>query len=395
MLPRQTRVGMSSRVTVGHAMSAEQVRAGHPDKVCDQIADNILDAFIEGAKSLGLPASGAEQQRAAIEVLAKDTTVVLAGEVRVDVDVAKGITYAEIVESVLSSVGYDASRLRIIDLLGIQQPELQASSDRRGAGDQGVMVGYATRESPSGMPIEHVYASGICQALDLHMRLPGFEWMRPDGKAQVTVNSAGRLQKIVVGVQHASDVGGTTLPSRIQKTIREQVVEEILLPLLGPDVRTADIVVNGSGSFAIGGPAGDAGVVGRKIVCDSYGPRVPVGGGAFSGKDPTKVDRTGAYMARMIAKAALRESEESQAVTARIAYAIGSRDPEMLVVTDESGRDLSSWAARHFPDLAPAAIQERLDLWRHRSTAWSYGDCARYGHFGRPGLPWEEQADED
>lgn len=365
------------------------MRAGHPDKLCDQIADAILDRFLDVARANGVSAEHARRQRAGIEVLAKDNTVVLAGEVRLLDGVVPEIDYEKIVGGIFQKVGYDSSTISVVNLIGMQQPELQASSDRQGAGDQGVMIGYATSETSEQVPLEHKLATEICRMLDSKLGTPDFEWLRPDGKAQVTIGPNNKVTKIVVGAQHAESVNGSVDPMEIQDFVKAFVLEHILLPTLGEKALAASIVVNGTGSFAIGGPTGDAGVCGRKIVCDAYGPRIPVGGGAFSGKDPTKVDRTGAYMARYVARSALEAHGDASSVTVRIAFAIGNHHPEMVSATDSNGRDLSGWVTRSFPDLSPMAMQEILDLWRLRDDSWSYLECARYGHFGRSHFPWE------
>jgi S-adenosylmethionine synthetase len=371
--------------------TCEQVRAGHPDKLCDRIADAILDRILSDGSNGTTPSTIVQSRRAGLEVLAKDETIVLSGEVRAAGSLPLEVDLEGLVRSVVSAVGYDnGPRIRIIDLIGVQQPELQASSDRKGAGDQGIMVGFATTETPELMPLEFSYVTRICQALDRRMGAPGYEWMKPDGKAQVTLNSDLTIRKLVVGIQHATHIHGVTEGARIQQLIAEQLRDDFFPAVLGDVARGADIIVNGTDSFAIGGPAGDAGVVGRKIVCDAYGPGVPVGGGAFSGKDPTKVDRSAAYMARRIARQALvEEATRDTSVTVRIAYAIGQKQPEMLVVATNTGDDLTPWARATFPDLSPPAIAESLDLWHPQAGNWSYQQTASYGHFGREGFPWE------
>lgn len=374
-----------------HSRSCEQVRAGHPDKLCDQIADSILDAMIDLAYEDGtvLKQSRVPTLRAGLEVLAKGDTVVLSGEIRILDRIRQRLDYMEIVNKVVRESGYDYAP-NVVMLVGDQQPELQASSDRHGAGDQGIMIGYASDETTEMMPLEFSLATRICRGLDKLIGTPNFEWLRPDGKAQVTIDGTNRVTKIVIGVQHAGVVKGVEKAGQVQHIIREQLIEEFLYSLLGRnELMSTEIVVNGTGSFTIGGPAGDAGVAGRKIVCDSYGPAVPVGGGAFSGKDPTKVDRSGAYMARVIAVSALREmAGDANSVTVRLAYAIGRFQPEMIVATTNNGREIADWVSSRYPDLSPMAIAERLDLWRLGGSPWRYTDAARYGHFGRPEFPW-------
>lgn len=373
-----------------HPRTAEQVRAGHPDKLCDQIADAILDSLLAVDMS---PASGTSlvpngrRTRAGIEILAKGKTIVLGGEVRTE----EAVDYDAIVRRVWSETGYpSAEGLKIINLIGEQPSELQVNSDRQAAGDQGVMVGYATPETREMMPREFLYATAICRELDLRMGQPGYEWLRPDGKAQVTLGRSGQVDALVVEAQHAAHdhVDGS---GQLQAALAQQVIDDVLRPLFGDEMLEARFVFNGAGSFAVGGPDGDAGLVGRKIVCDAYGPRVPVGGGAFSGKDPTKIDRAGAYAARYIARRAVSVgATDGEAITVTLAYAIGETQPDMVHAITSAGRDLSSWVRTEFPDLSPRAISEELDLWRRRPTAWTYRDTARYGHFGRSGVPWEE-----
>jgi S-adenosylmethionine synthetase len=377
--------------------TAEQVRAGHPDKLCDQVGDAILDALL-GLDDKAIPEApfsvGRRFHRAGLEVLAKDDTVVISGEVRVPGGAADSLDYDGIVRQVYASAGYvNADRLRILNLVGVQQPELQASSDRRGAGDQGVMVGYATSATEDGLPAEFSYATDICTTLDDAMRTPEFAWLRPDGKAQVTIDAAGRVRRIVVGAQHASEINGITDPDEIQGFARDAVVAQILRPIFGDAMADSTVIVNGTGSFAIGGPAGDAGALGRKLVCDAYGPHVPVGGGAFSGKDPTKVDRSGAYMARHIARTVVAEEVSgAKSATVWLAYAIGSTQPEMVYGVTDSGRDISRWIRSRFPDLVPAALAERFDLWKQGPSSWNYRETARYGHFRRTVFPWNVPA---
>ena len=203
----------------------------------------------------------------------------------------------------------------------------------------------------------------------------------------------GRYRKIVIGAQHTPVVDGLADSPSIQRRIEDQLVEELIRPALGAEALKAQIVVNGSGSFAIGGPAGDAGVVGRKVVCDAYGPAVPVGGGAFSGKDPTKVDRSAAYMARYIARSAVLEGVRgAKAVRVALAYAIGGHQPEMVAATTQDGSVISDWVVSTFPDLAPASIAEHLGLWGRGGGSWTYASTAFHGHFGRAGVPWEGQS---
>jgi S-adenosylmethionine synthetase len=373
-------------------VTCEQVRAGHPDKFCDQIADAILDAAlrIEGAdvrRRVTFPTI-----RTGIEVMAKDHVVIVSGEIRFSADVARNTDIDALVRQKWDEVGYpDSQKVEVINQIRDQQPELQASSDLRGAGDQGIMIGFATRETPQYLPLEFVLSTRLCQRMDSLFTSGQLPWLRADGKAQVTISPSGEVTRVVVGVQHTPIVYGLTDPPKIWEILHHEVVKHIVEPVLGTGLDRQAITINGTGSFTIGGPLGDAGVLGRKIVADAYGPSVPVGGGAFSGKDPTKVDRSAAYMARMIALVALTEGDPSaNSVTVRLAYAIGSHQPEMVVGLTDTGVDLSAWIRHRFSDLSPSHIADRLDLWRiSAETTWRYQDTAVYGHFGRKEFPWE------
>ena len=374
----------------GIFVTCEQVRAGHPDKFCDQVADAILDAALEAARAEPMACVAFPTIRTGIEVLAKDNLVLVSGETRFSTDVARHVDVDTLVRRKWRDLGYPgADNLVVINYIRTQQPELQASSDRRGAGDQGVMIGFATRETPSRLPTEFVLATRLCQRMDsLLGQLP---WLMPDGQVQVTVSPAKEVTRVVVGAQHTQAIDGVTDSQEVWDLVHDGVMKHVVEPVLGSGLSPQAVTINGTGSFAIGGPFGDAGVVGRKIVADAYGPTVPVGGGAFSGKDPTKVDRSAAYMARLIALAALDDADPSaESVTIRLAYAIGRHQPEMVVGLTDKGVDISSWVHQKFPDLSPFYIADRLDLWRTSPDAtWRYQDACVYGHFGRKDFPWE------
>jgi S-adenosylmethionine synthetase len=285
--------------------TAEHVSQGHPDKACDQFAGSILDSILDAARDVGAhdeaDPNHATHQRAAIEMLAKDYLVFVSGEVRMGPEVARRVRVADIVRGKWAEIGYpDADKVSVIDHLQVQSPELQASSDNEGAGDQGIMVGFATNETESGLPKEYAAARDLCLRIQELGRLGIAPWVRADAKTQVTLNAAGDVDRVVIAVRHAADVDGATDPREIQRHIKSTLIEHAIRPLFGA-LSPERISVNGTGSFLIGGPIGDAGVAGRKIVVDAYGPNVPVGGGAYSGKEPTKVDRSAAYMARHIA----------------------------------------------------------------------------------------------
>jgi S-adenosylmethionine synthetase len=380
-------------MSINEAITCEHVRLGHPDKICDQIGDAIIDEALVLARNLPPRADqyGLNSLRFGLEVIAKDHFIIITGEARLPQEVAYSLNIDSITKSVWKEIGYpDADKLTVINHIKTQQPELQASSDRLGAGDQGVMIGYACSETESLMPREYVIAREIIQAISKFHASGSANWVMPDGKCQVTVLPSGEVTSVVVGVQHTSSIDGIVNdPEAIQDFIRSEIINRVIKTVVPSAVNRAQITVNGTGSFAIGGPTGDAGVLGRKIVVDAYGPRVPVGGGAFSGKDPTKVDRSAAYMARHIARTIVLEQGAMSAKVV-LAYAIGKHQPEMIVGQTDTGTDVSPWIRHRFPDLSPPSIAERFNLWRKNPDgAWSYKDTASNGHFGRQEFPWE------
>lgn len=378
--------------------TAEHVSQGHPDKACDQFADAILDAALDAARATNAAASELDypsRQRTAVEILAKDYLVVVSGEVRMGPRVISQVDVANIVRNKWAEIGYlDAEKVTVVNHLQVQSPELQSSSDRDGAGDQGIMVGFATNETRSGLPREYEAARDLCMKIQALAKNGVAPWIRADAKTQVTLDCDGRIDRVVIAVHHAPSVDGATDPAAIQKRIKAVLLEHAIEPILGADVAPDRVTVNGTGSFVIGGTIGDAGVVGRKIVVDAYGPHVPVGGGAYSGKDPSKVDRSAAYMARHIAKtAAMLRIRDAKSVTVHLAYCIGLRQPEMILAVTDSGVDISDWVAARFPDLSPRHICDTLGLWRVEPTSkWRYQDAAAFGHFGRDAFPWENLA---
>jgi S-adenosylmethionine synthetase len=374
------------------SFTAEHVSPGHPDKFCDGVADRILDAVLRAAHTSGAAADAPNRQRTAIEILAKDHLVVVSGEVRMGPGVAPAVDVDAIVRQAWREVGYDnPDHISVIDHVRAQSPELQVNADADGAGDQGIMVGYATRRTPSFMPPEYEMARSLCQRIWAIGRDGIAPFARSDIKTQVTIDPDGAPSHVVIAVQHAAMIDGISDPVTVQKIVREAMIELAVRPVLG-EVASAKVVVNGSGSFVVGGPIGDAGVVGRKIAVDAFGPAVPVGGGAYSGKDPTKVDRSAAYMARHIAKTAVALGvRDARDATVHLAYAIGSRQPEMITAVTERGIDISDWVRSRFTDLSPRAIGEVLGLWH--PTGWSYQDTAGFGHYGRGSFPWEAVAD--
>ena len=358
--------------------TSESVSEGHPDKVADQVSDAILDAYLD-LDPLA---------KVACEVLITDRQLIIAGEVastaHVDaIAVAKNVIgrigYTD------PSTGFDARNAVYLSLLHEQSPEIHASVFAGGAGDQGLMFGYACTETPAFMPMPIWLAHRLMERQSQLRRTGAIPWLLPDAKAQVTVIYAGDepvgVDTVVLSTQHRSHI--------LQEEIRETVTREIILPVIREFFPGADpkILVNPSGSFTIGGPQGDTGLTGRKIIVDSYGGSSPHGGGAFSGKDPSKVDRSAAYAARWVAKHLVAAGLASRC-TVQLAYAIGVAEPVSIHVdTHGTGlvddQELAAHCGKVF-DLRPAGIIQALGLDRP-----IYQSTASYGHFGREGFPWE------
>ena len=365
-----------------YIFTSESVSEGHPDKVCDYISDSILDACFEQDT----------QSRVACETLCKSDTVVLAGEITTN---AK-FDYEKIVREAVKEIGYtDPSEpfcdttLKVISLITRQSPQISqgvtaatSQSGDQGAGDQGIMFGYATNESAELMPLPILLAHKLTKGLTDDRKAGKVSWLRPDNKSQVSVlydgNEPKEVTAVVVSTQHTTKTN--------QKEIAEYVRE-----VLGPRVlgswwnKNAQLHVNPTGDFSMGGPGTDAGVTGRKIIVDSYGGAGRHGGGAFSGKDPSKVDRSSAYYCRYVAKQVVASGLAKKAEI-QVGYAIGMAKPvSVKVETFGTGdeRAAAEFVMNAF-DFRPRAIIDRLDLLRpiYRSTT-------NYGHFGRPGLPWE------
>ena len=368
--------------------SSESVTEGHPDKLCDQVSDAILDALL--AKD--------PMARVACETATTTGTVLVAGEITTT-------AYADvisIVREVVKDIGYtnahygfDYETCGVLTAIKPQSPDIaqgvdQAQDDRAelGAGDQGMMFGFAVDETPELMPLPITLAHAIAKQLAKSRKTGELKYLRPDGKSQVTVEYhkgvPKRVHTVVVATQHDDDID----LARIQKDVKEAIVHAAIpKELLDAETR---YLINGTGKFVIGGPMGDAGLTGRKIIVDTYGGYAPHGGGAFSGKDPTKVDRSGAYAARYVAKNIVAAKLATRCQI-QIAYVIGVAKPVSLnvetfgtgTVDDEVIRRLID---EHF-DFRPQAIIERFHLRRP-----IYRQTATYGHFGRPDLdlPWEK-----
>jgi len=368
--------------------TSESVSMGHPDKLADQISDGILDALM----------AEDPYSRVACETMVTTGVAIVAGEITTKAQ----IDYADVVREVIREVGYtddemgiSADSCAVLLSLGRQSPDIAMGVDEDesrgkplGAGDQGLMFGYACRDTAELMPVPIALAHRILRRLTLARQEAEVDWLRPDSKSQVTVEFEGRrpvrIDTVVVSTQHAPQVE--------QKEIREFVVEQVVKPVLPPELAGGQIkyLVNPTGRFEIGGPRGDCGLTGRKIIVDTYGGWARHGGGAFSGKDPTKVDRSAAYMARHIAKnvvaAGLADRCELQ-----LAYAIGVAEPvSILVDTEGTGKiddsRLCELIRELFP-LTPGGIIKYLDLRRPIFRATAAG-----GHFGRsePEFTWEK-----
>jgi len=368
--------------TVAYTFTSESVSEGHPDKVCDTIADSILDAHL----ALD-PAS-----RVACEVLVKGHRVVLAGEITS----SAVIDYPALVKQVVEEIGYvDADQdfrpdnLEIHVFLSAQAAEIAQGVDadtslsgEQGAGDQGIMFGYATDETEELMPLPILLSHKLARSLAEHRRSGSAAWLRPDAKTQVSVRYENgvpvAVTDVLVSTQHSADVD--------RETIRQFVALNVVPEALGKWYRDdINLMVNPTGSFVQGGPSADAGVTGRKIIVDSYGGMGRHGGGAFSGKDPSKVDRSGAYFCRFVAREVVKAGLAKRAEV-QVAYAIGVAEPVSVKVDTFGTGD--ERAAEEFVrtgfDFRPGAIIERLDLLRP-----IYRQTTNYGHFGKSWLPWE------
>ena len=362
--------------------TSESVTEGHPDKVCDYIADSILDAHLTEDKC----------SRVACEVLCKGNNVVLAGEITS----REKVDYEKIVRAAVVEIGYTdpsepfcADTLNVKEMVTTQAPEIAQGVNicsslcgEQGAGDQGMMFGYATNETPELMPLPILLAHQLARGLAEDRRKGDFLWLRPDGKTQVTLlyeNSTPKaVTDILVSTQHSPDIDREAIITYV----RETLAPRILGRWFNSDIQ---VNVNPTGSFVHGGPATDCGLTGRKIIVDTYGGVARHGGGCFSGKDPSKVDRSAAYFCRYVARQLVKEGIAKRAEI-QVAYAIGEAQPVSIKV-DTFGTGDEEAAARFVSrfDFRPAAIIERLDLLRP-----IYRQTTNYGHFGKKGLPWEE-----
>lgn len=338
--------------------TVESVTSGHPDKVCDQISDAILDAALRQDK----------MSRVAIESFGSHGTLMIGGEIRTN---AK-LDFAKIAAKVYKDIGYK-DKLRILVKVAKQSGDIAMGVDTGGAGDQGIMYGYATNETKEMLPLGVVLSHALARRLEELRRRKTLKWARPDGKTQVTIAN-GKVITALCSTQHDEKVS--------QEQIRADLVKHLFKPVLG-NLDEIEILVNPTGQFIQGGFMADAGLTGRKIQVDTYGGIAPHGGGAFSGKDSTKVDRSAAYMCRFVAKNLVANGYAKKALVS-VAYAIGRVDPVMVEAFDDTGKNLTDIVQKHF-DFRPRAIIERLKLRKP-----IFQKTAAYGHFGVEGRPWEE-----
>ncbi|MDD1782347.1 methionine adenosyltransferase [Enterovibrio sp. ZSDZ35] len=367
-----------------HLFTSESVSEGHPDKIADQISDAVLDAILEQDP----------KARVACETYVKTGMVMVGGEITtsawVDIEELTRQTVREI-GYVHSDMGFDADSCAVLNTIGKQSPDINQGVDRadpkeQGAGDQGIMFGYACNETDVLMPAPITYSHRLVQRQAEVRKNGTLPWLRPDAKSQVTFQyNDGKIvgiDAVVLSTQHCDTISTPDL--------REAVMEEIIKPVLPSEWlnKETKFFINPTGRFVIGGPMGDCGLTGRKIIVDTYGGAARHGGGAFSGKDPSKVDRSAAYAARYVAKnivaAGLADRCEIQ-----LSYAIGVADPTSIMIetfgTEKVSHEIIIEAVRQHFDLRPYGLQEMLNLLQP-----IYKKTAAYGHFGREEFPWEK-----
>ena len=380
-----------------HLFTSESVTMGHPDKVADQISDAVLDALLKQDP----------KSRVAVETLVTTGQVVLAGEVTTEAYVDAAQIARETIKDIgytHPDIGFDADSCGVLSAIHSQSPDIARGVDKaednereQGAGDQGLMFGYATKETDVLMPLPIHLAHRLVERLALVRQNKKLPWLRPDGKSQVTIEYVGerpvRVHTVVISTQHDTSVLDKN--DEFSKKAKQLIIENVIKPVIPKKLWNDDIIfhINPTGKFVVGGPHGDTGLTGRKIIVDSYGGRGAHGGGAFSGKDPSKVDRSACYMARYIAKnivaAGLAENAEVQ-----LAYAIGVAQPVSVTVSTENTavipEDQIAELVKQTFSLTPRGIIRHLDLLRP-----IYRETARHGHFGRtPGangsFSWEK-----
>lgn len=362
--------------------TCESVTSGHPDKLCDAISDAVLDACL----------SEDPLSRVACETMASAGQVMISGQITTKAN----IEIPEIAKKTILDIGYDSDKKFFngntcaINLsINKQSPDIAMGVDVNGAGDQGLMFGYASNETPECLPFAFVKAHDLCKELEKTRKEKGINFIYPDGKSQVTVEyedgKIKRVDTVLISTQHSEDIEINDL--------REYVASEIILPSFYDSDLIDDktkILINPTGRFVIGGPLGDTGLTGRKIIVDTYGGYAPHGGGAFSGKDPTKVDRSAAYMARYLAKNILMKYELSEC-TIQLSYAIGVAQPiSLTILTNENElsindkKEIKKYIYKNV-DLSPKGIIDRFDLRKP-----IYSKNVNYGHFGKSDSAWEK-----
>ena len=359
---------------MSYLFTSESVSEGHPDKIADAISDAVLDLVM---------AQQNPQLRCACETLVTTNRVIVAGEF-------KGVLPADLVDSavrrVIREVGYEQSgfdwrTVEITNLMHGQSADIALGTDTFGAGDQGLMFGYACDETDTHMPSAIYWSHKILERLSTLRKNSVITWLEPDAKSQVTFeyNDAGdpvRIAKVVCSTQHVDQISTVTLRRAVEEIIRT------VLPVKFVDDKT-EFYINPTGRLVIGGPDGDTGLTGRKIIVDTYGGYAPHGGGAFSGKDPTKVDRSAAYLMRYIAKNIVARGHAKK-VTCQISYAIGLEQPMSFYINSDGNNEyLTKWIQDNV-DLTPRGIIKLFDMYRP-----IYGQTTNYGHFGKSNLSWE------
>lgn len=371
-----------------YLFTSESVSEGHPDKVADQISDAVLDAILQQDPNA----------RVACETMCSTGLIVLSGEITTHASVDYNIIARETVKRIgytSSDIGFDSTTCAVLTAFNKQSPDIAQGVNRskeeemdQGAGDQGLMFGYACDETPQLMPMPIYYAHRLVERQALLRKNGKINWLRPDAKSQVSARyidgKPHEIETIVISTQHDPDIA--------YEALKEAIIEEVIKPVIPEKIRSKQIqyLVNPTGRFVVGGPMGDCGLTGRKIIVDSYGGSAHHGGGAFSGKDPSKVDRSAAYAGRYVAKNIVAAGLANRCEV-QIAYAIGVARPVSLMVdTFGTGKisddKLIKLIEQHF-DLRPRAIIQKLDLLRP-----IYGKTAAYGHFGREeeGFTWEK-----
>ena len=361
--------------SVTYLFTSESVSEGHPDKVADAISDAVLDLVMRDEDP---------NLRCACETLVTTDTVIVAGEY-------KALLHNEEIDSAVRRTirnigyeqkGFDWRTVKITNLLHEQSADIALGTDNFGAGDQGIMFGYACDQSPEFMPAAIYYSHLIVEKLAQLRKQGAIPWLGPDAKSQVTLEYDSKTQKpirasrIVCSTQHRDNIEAAVVENLVSQTIYS-----VMGNLVDDDTK---FLINPTGRFVIGGPDGDTGLTGRKIIVDTYGGSCPHGGGAFSGKDPTKVDRSAAYMARWLAKNIVASKQATHA-TIQLSYAIGVKEPTSVYVHSDGDNAKIENYIRNNVDLTPWGIIERFNLFRP-----IYSDTTAYGHFGKHWLPWEQ-----